>query len=116
MRRSRFVHEENDEKEDNRRVERADAVGPAPCSARHEEAKGEWRQEGRDDEAHGPDVELTRLEMEGVQIRDDIQTLASLRSSVLIMSTRRIRRYGTYSDLGCGAKLTIQVITGEPHH
>ena len=41
----------------------------------YKESKGEGGEERRDDETHGPYVQVTRLKMERVHVRDNVKTL-----------------------------------------
>ena len=55
---SRFFAKQDDEKDDECSVDRANSVCPSPGRSSDEEAKGEGRKERGDDEAHGPEIKL----------------------------------------------------------
>ena len=55
---SRLLHEKHDHEHHDGRIDASNTIGPPPWRTRNQETEGKGRQEGRDDEAHSPDVKL----------------------------------------------------------
>ena len=56
----RLFHKKDNEENDNQGIQTPDAIRPSPGRSCDKKAKCEWRQERRDDEAHGPYAKLEK--------------------------------------------------------